>query len=111
MNRTMLAAAGAVAVVVGTLLAPSAAAQDIGLREYPCSDQFRVPWALDAWNGTKKVAFSPFGTDNIHCVSFHGMTAVYQLDPQGRKHALNPPSGFLSSVVASQLYFWDPATY
>ncbi|MFG1782568.1 hypothetical protein ACGFIU_09015 [Rhodococcus oryzae] len=111
MNRTMLVAACALAVGLGTVLAPNAAAQDIGLREYPCSDQFRVPWALDAWNGINKVAFSPFGSDNIHCVSFHGMTAIYQLDPQGRKHALNPPSAFSIGAFARQLYFWDSATY
>lgn len=109
MNRTMLVAAGALAVGIGTVLAPGAAAQDIGLRDYPCSDQFRVPWVLDAWNGTNKVAFSPFGTDNIHCVSFHGMTVAYQLDPEGKKHALNPPSGLIGAF-AGQLYFWDPAT-
>ena len=110
MKGTMFTAAGALAISFGAMCAPTATAQDAGYGEYPCSDQFQVPWSLDAWNGTHKVAFSPFGTDNIQCVSFHGQTAAYQLDARGRKHALTPPSGVLGAVVPN-LYFWDPAAY
>lgn len=108
-GKTMIAVV-ALAIGLGAVCAPTAAAQDTGYREYPCSEMFAVPWSIDAWNGTHKVAFSPFGTENIHCVSFHGWTAVHQLDPQGRKHSLTSPSGVLGAFT-SNLYFWDPAAY
>ncbi len=108
-SKTIIAAC-ALAIGLGAVCAPTAAAQGIDLREYPCSDDFALPWELDAWNGTHKVAFSPYGTENIHCVSFHGWTSAYQFDPQGRKHNLNAPSGVVGAF-ASKLYFWDPAAY
>ncbi|WP_236603741.1 hypothetical protein [Rhodococcus sp. WAY2] len=105
-------------VSAGALVATTAAAHGTGYGGYPCSDQFRVPWALDTWNGTHKAEgrLQSARTHNIHCVSFHcvsfhGQTVTYQLDAQGRKHALNPSSGFLIGALASNLYFWDPASY
>ncbi|MGV9748376.1 hypothetical protein ACWDTG_26275 [Rhodococcus zopfii] len=110
MKVKMLVAGGALTLAVSAVCAPTAAAQTAGYTEGPCGDEFRVPWSVDAWTGAHKIVFSPFGTADIYCVSFHGQTSTYQVDTQGRKHLLNPSSG-LVGALAPNLYFWDPASY
>lgn len=109
MRRSVIAAGGALALGLGIVCAPAAAAQTAGYSETECSEQFRVPWAADAWNGTNKVAVSPFGTADIYCVSFHGQTDVYQLDDQGRKHDLGPLP--VIGLLAPNVYFWNPVPF
>ncbi|MFC7447659.1 hypothetical protein [Rhodococcus daqingensis] len=110
MNRRLLITAGALAIGIGTVLAPAAGAQG-GAGEYQlCSDQFRVPIAQDAWvPGNHAVVFSPYGTDRIYCQSWHGFTSVYQLDPAGKRHALTPPEAFVGSSRGgwSKVYVWN----
>ena len=110
MRRSAIAAAGALVLGLGLVCAPAATAQTAGYSELECSDQFRVPWAADAWNGTNRVAISPYGTDGIYCVSFHGQTAEYQLDDHGRKHDLGPLP-IVGYYFAPKLYFWNPVSY
>lgn len=112
MKVSRLVAAGALAVALGGILAPAASAQDFGNSvEYgPCSDRFRLPWEQASL--TTNVVLSPFGTADMFCASWHGVTQTYQLDPWGKKHhitmasanlgSINPPLGF---------YVWDPATF
>lgn len=107
MKFNVLLGAGVLAMGASVLLAPTAAAQDAGFSDYPCSEEFAVPWSVDAWTGTHEVVISPYGTADIRCASFHGQTSVYQTDPQGRKHALNNPLG----VFVPNLYLFDPAAY
>ncbi|MGW6376792.1 hypothetical protein ACWFRB_12105 [Rhodococcus sp. NPDC055112] len=107
MNRKMLVAAGAMAIGIGAVLAPSASAQAPG-EHAPCSQMFRVPIAPDAWNTTNRVVFSPFGTDNIYCTGVHGLIGGYQLDPRGNRHRLNAP---FAGPFTGHVYFWDPATF
>lgn len=97
--------AGALAVGLGALLAPTASARDAGFSDYPCSEQFAVPWSVDAWTGERNVVISPYGTADIRCASFHGQTSAYQLDPQGRRHLLNS-----FGMLAPNVYIWDFTT-
>lgn len=112
MKVARIAAAGALAVALGCVLTPPAGAQDFGdFGQYgPCSERFRLPW--EPASATANVVVSPFGTAEMYCASWHGVTAIYQLDPWGNKHritmatvdlgSINPPLGF---------YVWDPATF
>ncbi|OZC56384.1 hypothetical protein CH289_05765 [Rhodococcus sp. RS1C4] len=102
MRIKVVLGAGALTVGLGVFFAPTASAQDAGFSDYPCSDQFAVPWSLDAWTGERSAVISPYGTADIRCSSFHGQTSAYQLDPQGRKHLLNP-----FSILGPTLYIWD----
>jgi len=107
MKRSMFVTAGVLAIGLGTVLAPTAAADDYGNTvEYrACSDQFRLPWEPAA--PTKSVVVSPFGTADMHCASWHGVTQVYQVDPWGNKHRINPAK----FVVPLPFFVWDPATF
>lgn len=104
----MAVAAGAMAASVSAALPATAAAQDIGLRELPCSAEFVQPWGPGAWSPPQKVVFSPFGTADIHCTYFHGFVAAYQIDPWGNKHHLNITN---LGPWSNYTYFWDPATF
>lgn len=112
MKRVMPAVVGAVTVGVG--LAPVAAAAPSGVPEFrPCSEHFKVPFAPDAPRTMNATVVSPFGTDRILCMDWHGFMAAYQLDSSGMKHRLVPPLEAVGSTQYgwSNVYFWDPVAY
>ncbi|WP_156042578.1 hypothetical protein [Rhodococcus sp. UNC363MFTsu5.1] len=123
MNRTLLAGSCALAVGLGTLLAPAAAARgQTGPEMYPCSDHFVVPLDPQAWTTDKMVVISPYGTDRISCGSWHGFFSVVQADPQGKVHVLQnllAAIAFIGSgsgsgaeygggYEAGKVYVWQP---
>lgn len=107
MRYSGFVAASVLAVGLGGALAQPAAAQDFGsFGQYrPCSNQFRLPW--EPASRTTNVVLSPFGTANMHCASWHGVTEIYQVDPWGNKHRINRAQ----VVVPLPFFVWDPATF
>lgn len=107
MKHSTVVAAGVLAFGLGAVVAPTATAQDFGNTvEYSqCSDRFRLPW--QPATPTTNVVLSPFGTADMHCASWHGVTQAYQVDPWGNKHRINPAK----FVVPLPFYVWDPATF
>ncbi|WP_127948043.1 hypothetical protein [Rhodococcus spongiicola] len=140
MKRSRFVVAAVLLTVgMGIISAPTAAAEDTGtggLEWQPCSDRFRLPW--EPATLTTDPVLSPFGTADIYCKSWHGVTAVYQLDPSGNRHELVRSlgafegAGSLVDLVGTEgafdlyspmgsimlpltlplpFYVWDPATY
>ena len=96
----------------GGVLTPTASAQDFGsFGQYkPCSERFRLPW--EPTSPTTNVVVSPFGTAEMYCTSWHGITEIYQLDPWGNKHRINMATAHLGSIDPTLgFYMWDPATF
>ncbi|MFC9790141.1 hypothetical protein [Rhodococcus sp. NPDC127528] len=118
MNRALLVGSWALAVALGTALAPTAAADATtgrgGPEWQPCSDQFVVPLDPQAWTTDKKVVLSPYGTDRIECGSWHGFFYASQTDPQGKAHALENAaaaiglfgSGSGAGYAGGKVYIW-----
>ncbi|AQA21217.1 hypothetical protein ACGFIU_18110 [Rhodococcus oryzae] len=112
MKRSGFVAASVLAIGLASPLAPTAAAQDFGnlVEHGPCSDRFRLPW--EQASPTTDVVLSPFGTAEMFCASWHGVTQVYQLDPWGKKHRITMASANLGSINPPLgFYVWDPATF
>jgi hypothetical protein len=120
MNRMLLAGSCALAIGLGTLLAPAASAEAVrgqgGPESHPCSDQFVVPLDPQAWTTDKMVVISPYGTDRISCGSWHGFFYASQTDPQGKVHGLQNPlaaiglfgSGSGAGYGGGKVYVWQP---
>ncbi|WP_156042350.1 hypothetical protein [Rhodococcus sp. UNC363MFTsu5.1] len=110
MRGLMVAAAGIVAIGLGTVLAPTAAAVG-GPGEYSRCESFRAPWDPQAWirdGASDKIVLSPFGAGEVYCTSWHGMTGGYQVDPWGNKHWLDTP---WLGPLTNKIYVWNPETF
>ncbi|MFC4604220.1 hypothetical protein [Rhodococcus kronopolitis] len=120
MNRKHLLGSCALAIILGTVLAPTASAEvrtgQGGPESRPCSDQFVVPLDPQAWTTDKMVVISPYGTDRIECGAWHGFFYASQTDPQGKVHALENAataiglfgSGSGAGYGGGKVYIWRP---
>ena len=95
----------ALALGAGVALAPTASAQDhVPAPPFESYSQYFVnPLQPEAWTGSKLVAVSPFGTDDIYCAAWHGMRDCYQLDAAQRQHDL-----VQIAAISPTLYVYNP---